>query len=112
MADPIKWPGKSGKSYAYWYLDLSAPIKDEAGNYMFVKQLPNGNLLPVYIGQADSLKKRLPNHERWAEAQRAGAKYVMAHTTPGGESVRLAEEKDLIQQWNPALNTHHTQTGT
>lgn len=112
MAATVDWPGKSGTKYRYWFLDSLAPnsIKDEAGNYMFVKRLPNGNWYPVYIGQADSLKARLPNHERLAEAQRAGATHVMAHTTPAGEAARLAEERDLIQQWAPALNTHHMPT--
>ncbi len=74
---------------------------------MFVKQLQNGNYLPVYIGQADSLRKRVSNHERLDEAKRLGAKFVMTHTTPAGEVARLAEEADLIAYWQPALNTHH-----
>jgi hypothetical protein len=107
MADTIDWLGQSGKSYRYWFLDMNQAIKDEAGNYMFVQQLPNGRWLPVYIGQADSLRNRLPGHERLADAQRAGATQVMSHTTPGGELARLEEERDLIQYWNPSLNTHH-----
>jgi hypothetical protein len=66
---------------------------------MFVRQLANGNWLPVYIGQADDLCSRLPNHDRLAEAKLAGATQVMAHTTPAGEQVRLDEERDLIQYW-------------
>jgi hypothetical protein len=107
MADTIDWLGQSGKSYRYWFLDMNQPIKDEGGNYMFVQQLPNGRWLPVYIGQADSLGNRIPNHERLADAKRAGATQVMSHTTPTGEQARLDEERDLILYWNPTLNTHH-----
>jgi hypothetical protein len=110
----IDLPGLSGKSYRYWRLDAPrdpAGILDVAGNYAFLKQLQNGNWLPVYIGQADSLRNRLPNHERWADAIRAGATLVVAHTTPAGEQVRLSEEQDLIAKWNPVLNVHHRTMG-
>ena|SRR5437868_1577267 len=108
MADYIDWPGKTG-TYRYWFTSGIAPanLKPEGGNYMYVKRLPNGNWLPVYIGQADDLKARIPSHERGADAVRAGATHVMAHTTPAGEQARLAEERDLIAYWNPALNTQH-----
>ncbi len=105
--DVIDWPGKSGNSYRYWFSAFTDTFKDEGGNYMFVKQIPNGNYLPVYIGQADSLRKRLSNHERFDEAKRLGATIVMTHTTPAGEAARLAEEADLIAYWQSALNTHH-----
>jgi excinuclease UvrABC nuclease subunit len=107
MADYIDWLGSSGNRYRYWFTDLSLPIKDEPGNYMFVKQLANGNWLPVYIGQADSLSKRLAGHDRLADAQRAGATHAMTHTNHAGEQARLDEERDLIQYWSPSLNTQH-----
>jgi predicted GIY-YIG superfamily endonuclease len=103
----IDWPGQSGKTYRYWSGELTGSYKDEGGNYMYVKRLANGNYLPVYIGIADSLKDRLANHDRLEEAKREGASLLMTHTTPAGELARIAEEKDLIQRWNPVLNTHH-----
>jgi hypothetical protein len=110
--DVIDWPGKSGRTYRYWFSTFTDTFKDEGGNYMFVKPHPNGGYLPVYIGVADSLRDRLSNHERMADAKRAGATYVMTHTTPAGDAARLAEEKDLIAYWQPVLNTHHrSQTG-
>lgn len=107
----INWAGKSGKTYVYHFLnDITANgILAVAGNYAFVKQLPNGNFVPLYFGQAEDLKARIPNHEQLADAKRAGATHVMAHTTQGGEAVRCAEEIDLIQQWHPPLNTQHRQ---
>jgi hypothetical protein len=105
--DVIDWPGISGKTYRYWFSTFNDSFKDEGGNYMFVRQLPSGNFLPVYIGVADSLQKRLSNHERADEAKRLGATFVMTHTTPAGEAARLAEEKDLIAYWHPVLNTQH-----
>lgn len=108
MADYIDWPGQSGQTYRYWFMQRTANgIKAEGGNYMFLRQLPNGRYLPVYIGQADNLQQRVPNHDRWDEAVKAGATHVVGHTTPGGERARLAEERDLIQHWGPVLNTQH-----
>src|SRR5262245_64811813 len=105
----IDWPGKSGKTYRYWFLTNITPsgIKAEGGNYAFVKQLPNGNFVPLYFGQASDLRARIPNHERWDDAVRAGAAFVMTHTTPAGELGRLSEEQDLIEYWQPVLNVQH-----
>jgi hypothetical protein len=111
MADFIDWPGRSGKAYRYWFLSSLDPamIKAEPGNYMFVKPV-QGGFMPVYIGQAVDLRARLSTHDRWAEARQAGATHAMAHTSPGGETARLDEERDLIERWNPSLNTHHKPT--
>jgi hypothetical protein len=109
----IDWAGNSG-TYRYWFLEKprdSAAIQDVAGNYAFVKQLATGNFIPIYFGIADSLQNRIPNHERFDDAVKAGATHVMAHTTPAGEAARIAEERDLIQRWNPPLNVHHRTTG-
>ena len=113
MTNYVDWAGKSG-TYRYWFLEKpreSAAILDVAGNYVFVKQLPNGKFTPLYFGIADSLQMRIPNHERFDDAVRAGTTHVMAHTTPTGEAARIAEERDLIQHWNPPLNVHHRTTG-
>jgi hypothetical protein len=108
----IDWPGKSRTNYRYWFIAdrTAAGIQAVAGNYAFVKRLPNGNYLPHYFGQAEDLQDRIPTHERWADAIRAGATNVMAHATPAGEQARLDEERDLIEGWQPALNTHHRKT--
>lgn len=115
MSEPfIYLSGASGMSYPYFKIDLpraAAGWQAVGGNYAFLKRLSNGNYLPVYIGQADNLQARLPSHDRFDDAIRAGASLVVAHTTPGGEPARLAEERDLIQKWNPVLNTHHRTTG-
>lgn len=109
----VNWPGLSGKTYKYWDLNSleATAIKDEPGNYVFAKRLANGNFVPLYFGQAASLRARLPNHEVWPIAVRRGATHVMAHTTPSGEQARLSEERDLIQRSNPELNSQHRTTG-
>lgn len=108
------WLGQSGTLYRYWILDMpkvSWAIKDEGGNYIYARQLPDGSFLPLYIGQAVSLRGRIPGHEVWPGATRLGVTHVMSHTTPAGEKARCAEEADLIAFWNPPLNTQHRTTG-
>ena len=110
----IDWPGRSGASYCYWVLSEPknpAAIKDEGGNYAFVKQLASGLFVPLRFGETNSLRTRIPGHECWAEALRLGATHVMTHTTPTGYWVRLSEERDLIERWNPPLNKQHRTTG-
>lgn len=107
----VNWHGQSGKSYCYWLSEPSDSFKDEGGNYAFVKQLRNGNFVPLYFGETRSLRTRIPGHEYWAAAVRLGATHVMTHTTPAGEAARLAEERDLIQHWNPPLNAQHRTVG-
>ncbi|WP_316226226.1 hypothetical protein [Bradyrhizobium sp. SZCCHNS3052] len=86
-------------------------LLDQPGNYGFLKHIGNQRYTPLYFGQADSLRNRLLNHERWADAVRAGATVLVTHTTPAGEAARLSEEKDLIAKWNPPLNVQHRTTG-
>jgi hypothetical protein len=109
----IDWPGKSGETYRYWFLDDTTAhgINAVAGNYAFVKHLPSGKFVPLYFGESEDLQDRIPGHELWREALRLGATHVMAHTTPAGEQARLDEERDLIQRWNPPLNVQHRTTG-
>lgn len=110
MTTIVDWPGGSEKKYRYWAINNpkdAGSILSVAGNYAFVKQLPNGNFTPLYFGETDDLRARIPAHECWDAAVRLGVTHVMAHTTPAGASSRLAEEADLIARWNPPLNVQH-----
>jgi hypothetical protein len=106
----VDWTGLSGTTYRYHFLDKPTAdgILAVAGNYVFVKRLPDGNTYsPLYFGEAENLQDRIPYHDRWQDAVRAGMTHVMAHKTEGGVTARLAEERDLIQRWNPPLNVQH-----
>jgi hypothetical protein len=115
MSEIVDWLGLSGTKYRYWVLEnprAAANIQAVGGNYAFVKKLANGKYVPIYFGIADDLRDRIPTHDRFEDAIREGATHVMAHTTPAGDAARVAEEKDLIQQWNPPLNVQHRTTGS
>jgi hypothetical protein len=109
MAAYIDWPGKSGKAYRYFFIDLSQPIDAVPANYTFAKCLANGNYWPLYFGETDNAKTRPlgAGHERWADAIAAGMTHVMAHSTLGGVAVRCAEERDLVESWQPVLNIQY-----
>jgi hypothetical protein len=105
MADPdIHWKGGSGSTYGYWIHPIGTSFKDEPGNYIYAKETEPRRWRPIYIGQTSSLGDRLANHEREACAKRNGATHIHAHTTSGGETRRLSEEADLIEEWNPVCN--------
>jgi hypothetical protein len=81
------------------------------GNYGFLKSTGLNIFTPLYFGEAENMRNRLRNHDRWLEAVRLGATIIVTHTAPGGELARLAEERDLIAKWNPPLNVQHRTTG-
>ena len=101
----IDWPGRSGRAYRYFFIDPTLGIDPVAANYAFVSRLPNGNFRPLYFGQTGDAQTRLTTaHEKWKEALQEGITHVMAHVIQDGEAVRCAEEQDLIERWQPALN--------
>lgn len=107
----IDWPGRYGGPYRYWFVDMNKPFASLAGNYVFVKQLQNGNFSPLYFGETSDFSSRMPTHEVWPRALLLGATHALVHPTQGGEAVRCSEEADLVGRWNPVLNTHYRTTG-
>lgn len=105
MADTIDWPGKSGKTYRYWFASKmkNPSMKEEAGNYMFVKKRTDG-WVPVYVGETGNLNTRHTSHPELPCVTRNGGTHLMAHTTSGGKDKRRSEEADLINYWFPPCN--------
>ena len=91
----IMWTGASGKEHKYWIHEMGTSFKDEPGNYIFAKETSPGKRTSVYIGETESLKDRLSDHEKLPCVRRHGGTHIHAHTTQGGEAVRRAEEGDL-----------------
>lgn len=107
-ARTIMWSGQSEKEYKYWIYPIGTSFKEESGNYIFAKETTPGRWTPCYIGQTTNLDQRLDSHEKEACAKRHGATHIHAHLTPGGETTREAEEKDLIRKWSPPCNEQLT----
>ena len=92
------------RNYEFTIYPMDATWNDVGGIYIFSGQGQDGLWRPLYIGQTNSFKTRLPNHDRWAEAQRLGATHVHARKEEQ-EATRLAREAELIQAFQPRLNT-------
>lgn len=76
---------------------------ERSGLYVFV--IPGeGCWHPLYIGETDNFKNRLPNHERWEEAALRGATHVHAVVVPQ-EATRRDLEERLIRRYQPPMNT-------
>lgn len=103
MTDKAIWTGASGRQYEYQVFDARTNWNDVPGNYIFAA-LAQGRWRACYIGQTESFKNRLPNHESWACAAQNGATHVHARVNRGGEQARKAEEADLIASNQPPCN--------
>jgi len=96
------WPGRSGQQYCYgiyprhWRFGPWQP-----GNYIYAVESAPSKLLPLYIGQTDDLDRRLMEHD--SESNPFGATHLCAHFNyyEYGALGRLAEERDLIELWQP-----------
>lgn len=100
----IMWPGASGHVYKYWISPIDSSFKDEPGNYIFAKESSPGQWTPIYIGETESLKDRLSNHEKLTCVKRYRGTHIHTHTTSDGEQVRKAEEADLLSKWETPCN--------
>jgi excinuclease UvrABC nuclease subunit len=76
---------------------------DVGGVYIFTGLNPQNRWVPLYIGQADSFRTRIPSHEQWSPAQRLGATHVHALVVEQA-ATRDKIEKELIRAYQPALN--------
>lgn len=106
-AQKINWPGKSGNQYEYLSYAIGTPFNDVPGNYIYAKPNGMGKWKACYIGQTDSLGRRLADHEREACAKRQGATHIHVHGDGKGELARKAEEKDLILNCQPPCNEQY-----
>lgn len=75
------------------------------GIYIFCGVNPQNQWVPIYIGQADSFRNRIPQHEQWNPAVRLGATRI--HALVVGQQQRDVIEQQLIQLYQPRLNVQH-----
>jgi len=109
MSEPLKinWTGQSGTTYPFWIYIRGTTFKEPCpGIYIHAKETKPHSWTPVYIGQTENINERLTNHEQKQCVDRNGATHIHIRIITD-EAQRLAEEKDLIQKWKPACNTHY-----
>jgi len=106
MSNTINWQSPNRAILSFGVYQHSDNWNDVSGIYMFCRQEQNNSYTPVYIGQAASLKDRLPQHEQWNPAVQKGASTVHAAIVSSQDDRDLFE-RQLIQQFQPILNQHH-----
>jgi len=98
------WPGQSGKEYHYDIYSFDTSFRPLPGNYIYAKELPDGDWSPIYIAQTRDLHQRLEGHVKLQDAIDNGATHLHAHYDTAGQAARCSEEHDLIQRWHPLCN--------
>ena len=109
MTAKVNWPLGNGEVLPFEVNDLNVAWKDVPGLYIFTYQT-SGGWYPLYVGQADSLRDRLLNHERLNEAIQKGATHI--HALVVGQQINRDKwERMLIQNLQPPMNTQHRRVG-
>jgi len=95
VADKCIWTGASGKKYEYEIYSTNTNWNDVAGNYIFARESSPHKWEAIYIGETESFKDRLPNHNELPCIRRNGGTHIHAHVNRGNRA-RLDEEADLL----------------
>ncbi len=100
-AQEVVWGG--GHSFLVYDLE-GTTWNDVPGVYIFAGlDSTRGWWQAKYIGRTNSFKDRIPNHERWDEAQQMGATHVHARVVQGAAQ-QIDLEDALIRAYRPPLN--------
>lgn len=99
--------GESGTVYRFEIHDLRASFRDVGGVYIFARKIPSPTggqaYLPLYIGHADELGKRIRGHEKWPCVELAGGTSICVMPV-GDEARRLEIEADLLAAYVTPCN--------
>jgi hypothetical protein len=103
MARTCIWTGDSGAKYEYKIFDIDGDWNDVPGNYIFAKETSPRKWGAVYIGETESFKERIPNHNELPCIRRNGGTHVHAHVNRDSRA-RLSEEADLCAYHSTPCN--------
>ena len=100
--------GSYGKRYEFEIRPIGWNQFDLPGVYGFVRQALNGNWDVFYVGETDSLERRLVRdlwqHHKYQAVISRGATHIATMRTYGGLTVRENFETDLRRALNPPCN--------
>ena len=101
----ISWAGLSGQSYKYWIYPIGTSFNALPGNYIYTRETQPDTFVPIYIGETENLAERtLSTHHKRDCINRNGATHIHVHESSNSVYTRRAEEKDLVERWNPCCN--------
>ena len=93
--DSCIWTGDSGKKYRYNIHPIGTALNDVPGNYIFARRLSQRKWQAIYIGETESMKDRLPNHNDLPGILQNGGTHIHTHITLDSRA-RFDEETDLL----------------
>lgn len=91
--------GASGTTYTLGVYPLGTPFSAVGGVYIVRK-----DNTALYVGQTGNLAERFEDHHKEPCWRSRGANNMAVMAVSGGETHRLAIERDLIQSLNPPCN--------
>jgi len=97
----VKWLNYEFEVARQW-----ANWADIGGVYVFAGVNAQNQWVALYIGQADSFRNRIPQHEQWNPAAQLGATHVHALVVSQG-ATRDWIERQMVQTYQPPLNVQH-----
>lgn len=102
------WQGRSGTWYVHSVFPLSLGTFVAGANYIMVQRLSDGSRKPIYVGQSENLRDRLPRHEKLLAAQLLGATELHVHVLAQTDAERFRIETDLRHGHPAPLNDQST----
>jgi hypothetical protein len=104
MDSRVEFTDLRGRKYVYSVRKFEDYWADVPGNYIFAKRTATG-WMPLYIGEAASLQKRMGRHrDAWEYCRLRGASFVLAHVNLGDYKEREAEQRALMVAFDPPGN--------
>lgn len=100
------WLGRSGFNWITTIYPLFYDFADTPAVYLMVRRNWDGTRSPIYIGQTDSLRRRMMEHtkDKLARAYRLGANELHVHLLAETENQRLLVENDLRNRHPTPIN--------
>ena len=100
--ETVTFTGSSSEKYDFTAYTTDTAFNEVGAVYIFTKR-ENSRYTPLYIGQTDNLKERIPNHEKWPCVRRNGVNSICV-LSDSSQSSRLQTESDLLDKRNPPCN--------
>ncbi|HZP66532.1 MAG TPA: hypothetical protein VFB32_09485 [Rudaea sp.] len=101
----IIWKGVDGTLYDFTEHRYDSDWADIGGIFIFAARLPSGDWNPLYVGNAESLAKRIRGNEKWPWAERLGANGVLACAVE--DEVRRGKiVAEMIARLKPPFNDY------
>ena len=100
----INWTGKSGRKFRYWVFPIETKFQKEPVNFVFARELRKGYFKPIYVGETEDLTTHFDDHPKSPCLRRNEATHINVHKGSTSDRLRRAEEKDLINNYNPVCN--------